>query len=282
MMEEYLIPMAWSAVYILETFLLLWVAKIAYVSFYRRVNLKREIFDRGNCALATATTGYLFGVIVAFGGVLAGPAAGWKADLLGIALYGAVAIVLMVAASFLCEKVLLPRFDNTREIVEDRNMGTAFVEAGMHIANGLIILAIVQGAGAWWIGLAFWGLAQIVLILVALLYEVSTRHSIHAELERDNAAVGLAFCGALVGMGNIISLAVTGDFLGWKASLLGFAGYALFGLLMLLIVKKLTDFLLAPGVNLGNKQSEDRPSVGAGLFEAFGYIGASMLLVWAL
>ena len=282
MMEEYLIPMAWSAVYILETFLLLWAAKIAYARFYRRVNLKREIFDKGNFALATATTGYLLGVIVAFGGVLAGPAAGWKADLLGIALYGAVAIVLMLAASLLCEKVLLPRFDNTREVVEDRNMGTAFVEAGMHIANGLIILAIVQGSGAWWIGLIFWGLAQIVLILVALLYEVSTQHSIHAELERDNAAVGLAFGGALVGMGNIISLAVTGDFLGWKASLLGFGGYALFGLIMLLIVKKLTDLLLAPGVNLGEKQSDDPPSVGAGLFEAFGYIGASMLLVWTL
>lgn len=281
-MEEYLIPMAWSAVYILETFLLLWLAKFAYVSLYRRVDLKREIFDRRNYALATATTGYLFGVIVAFGGVLAGPSAGWKADLLGIALYGIVSIALLLVASFLSEKVLLPHFDNTREVVQDRNMGTAFVEAGMHIANGLIILAIVQGDGPWWIGLVFWGLAQIILILVALLYEVSTRHSIHAELERDNAAVGLAFCGALVGMGNIISLAVAGDFLGWKASLLGFGSYAIFGLLMLQIVKRLTDMLLAPGVKLGKEQSDDQPSVGAGLFEAFGYVGASMLLVWAL
>lgn len=281
-MEEYLIPMAWSAVYILETFLLLWLAKFAYVSLYRRVDLKREIFDRRNYALATATTGYLFGVIVAFGGVLAGPSAGWKADLLGIALYGIVSIALLLVASFLSEKVLLPHFDNTREVVQDRNLGTAFVEAGMHIANGLIILAIVQGDGPWWIGLVFWGLAQIILILVALLYEVSTRHSIHAELERDNAAVGLAFCGALVGMGNIISLAVAGDFLGWKASLLGFASYAIFGLFMLQIVKRLTDFLLAPGVKLGKEQSDDQPSVGAGLFEAFGYVGASMLLVWAL
>ena len=87
-------------------------------------------------------------------------------------------------------------------------MGTAFVEAGMHIANGLIVLAIVQGEGPLWSGVAFWLLAQVVLVVAGLLYEWITPHSVHSELERDNAAVGLAFGGVLVGMGNIVSIAV--------------------------------------------------------------------------
>ena len=275
-------PHAWSAIYVLEAFLLLWIAKAAYTRVYRRVDLKEELFGRNNHVLAVSTTGYLLGIIIALGGALVGPDMGWRANLREIALYGIEAIVLMLIASFLCEKVLLPHFDNTREVVEKRNLGAAFVEAGMHLANGLIVLAINQGEGAWWIGVVFWVLAQVALILIGLLYEVATPHRIHEELKRGNAAVGLAFGGALVGMGNVVSLAATGDFSDWTGDLIGFAGYAVFGILMLFVVKRLTDAVLAPGVKLSDEQTEDSPNVGAGLLEACGYIGGSLLITWVL
>ena len=79
-----------------------------------------------------------------WGGALSGPSTGLVSDLTGIALYGLVSIAIMILAGFLCEKILLPHFNNTKEIVQDHNMGTAFVEAGLHIANGLIVLAIFQ------------------------------------------------------------------------------------------------------------------------------------------
>lgn len=280
MNETYLLSMSQSVVYVLEAFALLWLARLAYTGIYRRVDLKAELFGRNNAALAVAIAGYLFGVVIALGGALWGPSAGWLADLVGIALYGARAIALMLIASFLCEKVLLPHFDNTKEVVQDQNLGTAFVEAGMHIANGLIVLAIHQGSGPWWAGLAFWALAQGVLLLVGLLYEWATPHDLHRELERDNAAVGLAFGGVLVGMGNILSVAASGDFAGWQESLVFFAGDALFGLALLFLVKKLADLVLAGGVRLGAEQVEAAPNVGAGLLEAIGYIGGSMLVVW--
>ena len=282
MVEKFLIPMAWSVVDILEAFVLLWIAKGAYTRVYRRVDLKAELFERDNWALAVSTAGYLLGIVIAFGGALGGVSEGWKADMAGIAIYGAEAIVLMLIASFLCEKLLLPHFDNTREVVGNRNVGTAFVEAGMHIANGLIVLAINQGTGAWWVGLVFWVLAQIALILIGLLYEFATPHRIHEELQRANPAVGLAFGGALIGMGNVVSIAVTGDFLGWQESLTSFAGYTLFGFVALFIIKRLTDALLAPGIKLSDEQTQEVPNPGAGLLEAFGYIGGSMLLGWVL
>ena len=281
MVEQYL-PLAWSVVDVLEAFLLLWIAKAAYTRVYRRVDLKEELFGRNNHVLAVSTTGYLLGIVIALGGALGGPAAGWQENLLEIALYGGEAIVLMLIASFLCEKVLLPHFDNTREVVEKRNLGAAFVEAGMHLANGMIVLAINQGEGAWWIGLVFWVLAQVALILIGLLYEVATPHRIHEELKRGNAAVGLAFGGALVGMGNVVSLAATGDFNAWATDLLSFAGYALFGVAMLFLVKRLTDAVLAPGVKLSDEQTEESPNIGAGLLEACGYIGGSLLITWVL
>lgn len=279
-MDEHLLSMVQSVVYVLEAFLLLWVAKLAYAGVYRRVDLKAELFTRNNTALAVALAGYLLGVIIALGGALWGPSAGWQADLTGIALSGLKGIALMLAASYLCEKVLLPRFDNTKEVVEDQNLGTAFVEAGMHLANGLIVLAILQGQGPWWSGVVFWMLAQGVLLLAGLLYEWITPHDVHGELERDNAAVGLAFGGGLVGMGNILSLAAGGDFRGWQEGLSFFAEDAFFGLAVLFLIKRLSDMVLAGGVKLGAEQVEAAPNIGAGLLEAVGYIGGSMLIVW--
>lgn len=273
-------PMGRATVYLLEAFVLLVLAKWAYTGLYRRVCLREELFDKGNVALAVSTAGYLFGITLALGGVLVGPSAGWQADLQGIGLYGVMTIAMMLVASWLCEKVLLPSFNNTKEVVEDQNLGTGFVEAGVHIANGLILLAIQQGSGPWWVGVAFWALAQAALLIVGLLYERATPHSIHDELERDNAAVGLAFAGVLVGMSNIISLAVAGDFTGWRDGLITFGADVAFGLVILMIIKRLTDLVLAPGVSLAAQQTHEKPRIGAGLLEAFGYVGGSMLVVW--
>ncbi|MEC9378034.1 MAG: DUF350 domain-containing protein [Candidatus Latescibacterota bacterium] len=275
-----LMPLGRATVYLLEAFVLLVLAKWAYTGLYRRVCLREELFDKGNVALAASTAGYLFGITLALGGVLVGPSAGWQADLQGIGLYGVMTIAMMLVASWLCEKVLLPSFNNTKEVVEDQNLGTGFVEAGVHIANGLILLAIQQGSGPWWVGVAFWALAQAALLIVGLLYERATPHSIHDELERDNAAVGLAFAGVLVGMGNIISLAVAGDFTGWRDGLITFGADVAFGLVILMIIKRLTDLVLAPGVSLAAQQTHEKPRIGAGLLEAFGYVGGSMLVVW--
>lgn len=275
-----LIHMGQTIAYLIEAFVLLFIAKQAYEKIFRRVDLKEELYGRNNHALAVAVSGYFFGICLALGGALSGPSQGWQADLIAIALYGVIAIVLMLIAGFLCEKVLLPSFNNTKEIIQDQNMGTAFVEAGMHIANGLIVLAIIQGEGPLASGIAFWLLAQVVLLVAGRLYEVITPHSIHQELERDNAAVGLAFAGLLVGMGNIISIAVAGDYTGWREGLETFGVDVGFGFVALYGIHKLTDLLLAPGIRLGDEQIEDSPNVGAGLIEAVGYLGGSTLVVW--
>ena len=281
-MEKYVLPFAQSIVYLLEGFALLWIAKVLYGNLFRRVDLRHELFENNNHALSVSTCGYLIAICIALGGALSGPSTGWTSDLTGIAVYGLISIIIMLVAGYLCEKILLPHFDNTKEIIQDHNMGTAFVEAGLHIANGLIVLAIFQGSGSLMSGLVFWALAQVLLLVAGRLYEGVTPHNVHTELERDNAAVGLAFCGVLIGFGNIISVAVAGDFIGWKEGVQAFLIEALFGLAVLLLIKKITVLLLASGVSLSDEQTEEKPNLGAGLVEALGYIGGSMLVIWVL
>ena len=284
-----------SFVYILEAFILLWIAKFAYSRLYRRVELNAELFSRDNQALAISTVGFYFGILIAFGGAISGESQGLRTDAVMIGVYGLSAIVLMLLASVMCEKILLPTFNNTKEVVQDRNLGVGFVEAGVYIANGLIILGASEGDvagtspvastfGALGSGmlvlLVFWLLAQVVLVIAGRLYEFVTPYRFLEELERDNAAVGLAFGGALIGIGNIIGLAVGGDFTGWTDSLMRFAVDVTFGFIMLFFIHKFTDILLAPGVKLANEQTQEHPNIGSGLLEAFGYIGASILIVW--
>ena len=286
-----------SLIYILEAFVLFWIAKLAYSRLYRRVDLNAELFTRDNRALAISTVSYYFGILIAFGGALSGESQGLGTDVVTIGIYGLSAIVLMLLASLMCEKILLPTFNNTKEVVEDHNLGVAFVEAGVYIANGLIILRATEGdvggasavtstLGSLGSGMAvllvFWLLAQVVLVIAGRLYEMVTSYSFHEELERDNAAVGLAFGGALIGMGNIISVAIGGDFTGWTNSLTLFAIDVTSGFILLFLVHKFTDILLAPGVKLANEQTQKVPNIGAGLLEAFGYVGASLLILWTI
>jgi len=271
-----------SFVYLLEGFLLLVIAKSLYLKLYRRVDLNTELFGNNNTALAVSLCGYLLAICIALGGAISGPESGILSDLVQIAIYGAITIIVMLVAGYLCEKVLLPGFDNTKEIVVDKNLGTASVEFGVHIANALVLLSIIQSQGTWYSALIFWGLAQVVFIVAAKIYEILTPYSIHDELERDNTAVGVALAGVFIGLGNIVSISVNGNFIGWKEDLTTFFLNILFGFLILFVVKQLTVLVLASGNSLHEKQVSDTPNVGAGLLEALGYVGGSLLIVWAL
>jgi uncharacterized membrane protein YjfL (UPF0719 family) len=271
-----------SFVYLLEGFLLLVIAKSLYLKLYRRVDLNTELFGNNNTALAVSLCGYLLAICIALGGAISGPESGILSDLVQIAIYGAITIIVMLVAGYLCEKVLLPGFDNTKEIVVDKNLGTASVEFGVHIANALVLLSIIQSQGTWYSALIFWGLAQVVFIVAAKIYEILTPYSIHDELERDNTAVGVALAGVFIGLGNIVSISVNGNFIGWKEDLTTFFLNILFGFLVLFVVKQLTVLVLASGNSLHEKQVSDTPNVGAGLLEALGYVGGSLLIVWAL
>jgi|GEM_PF-240648 len=289
--------MLYSLVYIVEAYILFWLAKVGYTNIFRKVNLNEELFTRDNQAVAISTVGYFMGILIALGGAVSGESQGLEKDVVIIGLYGLISIVFMLLASFVADKLLLPKFNNTKEIIEDRNIGVGFVEAGIYIANGLIILSSSQGdvlksasantevdplVESVIVLAVFWVLAQIVMVIAGIFYEKMTVHNIHEEMEKDNGAVGLAFAGALIGIGNICGGAVRGDFTGWSSGLKDFGVNVLFGFVMLFIIHKLTDYILAPKVKLSDEQTQETPNIGAGLLEAFGYIGGSFLIVWSM
>lgn len=273
-----------SGIYLVCAFVLFWVGKLVYDWTTPSYRVREELVEKDNAALAVAMVGYYLGLVLAIGGVLSGPSLGLEEDLIDVMIFGPLSIVLMNLSRLINDRLILHGFSIREEIIRDQNVGTGAVVCASYIATGLVIYGVVSGElGTVLTTVVFWLLGQGVLVVGGLVYEWITPYGIHAEIEQDNAAAGVAFAGALVGLGNIVRHAVTGDFISWEVDLQGFVGYAAVGLVLLPIVRVATDRVLLPGRRLSDEiANQEKPNVGAGFIEAFSYVGASFLIVWVL
>ena len=265
--------------YLAVVLVLLVIGKLVYDGLHRRFVLRTELVEKDNLAVALAVAGYYLGLVIVLGGVVSGPASfNMFDDVIGLVIFGVLGIVLLNLSAWINGKVVFSKFDNEKEIVEDRNAGMGAVEGGNYVAVGLITAGAMSGEGGLLPGLVFWVLGLVALIVAGLLYDKITSYDLHEQIEKDNVAVGVAFAGVLVGFGNIIRLAGDGDFVSWNESLTEFGYYTLVGLILLPLIRIFADKVLLPGASLSDELVQDRPNLGAGFIEAVSYLAASMLI----
>ena len=258
---------------------LLVLGKWLYDVLHRRFVLRTELVEKDNLAVALAVSGYYLGLVIVLGGVVSGPASfSVIDDVIGLVIFGVLGTVLLNLSAWVNDAVVFSKFDNEREIVEDRNAGMGAVEAGNYVAVGLITAGAMSGEGGLVPGLVYWFAGLVALIVAGLLYDKMTSYDLHDEIEKDNVAVGVAFAGVLIGFGNIIRLAGEGDFVSWNQSLTEFGYYTVVGLFLLPLVRLFADKVLLPGASLSDELVKDRPNLGAGVLEAVSYVAASMLI----
>lgn len=273
-----------AAIFIIVFFIFFFIGKVVNDLLHREYKLNFELVEKDNAALALAVVGYYFGLVLAIGGTIAGPSAGLVEDLYDLVIYGILSIILLNISWFLCDKLILYKFRVSEELIRDHNQGTGVVSAGISVASGFIIYGAVSGeGGSIWTVLVFWALGQVLLILAGLVYELITPYNIHEEIEKDNVAAGVSFAGALVSIGVIIGLAGEGDFTAWSVDLPVYIGFAVLGLILLPIIRLLTDKVLLPTVKLSDEISaQEKPNVGAAYIEAFSYIAAAFIINWCV
>ncbi len=273
-----------ALVYLVSAYILFWLGKVVFDRIHTEFHVNEELLEKDNAALALTLAGYYFGLVLAIGGVIVGPSYGLLDDIIDLFLYGPLAIVLLNISTVINDKLILYQFNNNTEIIRDHNAGTGVVAGAVYVATGLVLFGAISGEGGTiWTALAFWGLGQVVLVITGLIYEWITPYSIHEQIEQDNVAVGVSFAGALIGMGNIIRYAVSGDFQAWVENLTTFTAYALFGLVAMPAIRLATDKILLPGASITAKLVEqDNPHLGVAYIEMFSYIGASFLIGWCV
>ncbi len=278
-----------SLVYITLAFIIFFLGKLVYQVFNRSVNVKEELVKKDNLAFSLAHVGYFIGLLLAIGSAIIGPTKGLVNDIIEISAYGVLSIVLLNLSVFVTDKVLLRKFSVKKEIIEDQNAGTGIIEGAISIASGLIILGAVSGEtdGSLLNGILsatiFWLIGQVALLFAAIIYNVITPYNIHEHIEKDNVAVGIGFAGAIIAMANLIRFGLWGDFESWSVSLTNTGIEIVIGLVLLPIMRFLSDKVLLPGEKLTNEIiNQEKPNIGAAIIEAFSYIGGSVLITWCL
>lgn len=252
-------------------------------------SIDAELTAKDNPALGLALMGYFAGVIIIFLGSSVGEitadldSGGALAWMIGKdALWALAGIIALNITRVVTDKLLLPQFSTTKEIIEDRNLGTGAVEAGSCLAIAFVVAGAINGTGGgWWSALTFFVLGQIVLILFGLFYQWMTKYDIHAEIEKDNVAAGVAFGMSIVAIGVIMFRATKGEFVDWATNLSDFGYYAVFGFVTLLILRKLTDGLLLPGATIYSEIAQDR-NINAALIEGTVAVGVACMIVFML
>ncbi len=217
--------MSWNEIltgliYLAVVLVLVVIGKWVYDALHRGFVLRTELVEKDNLAMALTVAGYYVGLAIVLGGVVSGPGSGvLTEDVIDLVIFGLMAIVLLNLSGWINDKIIFSKFDNQKEIVQDRNTGMGAIEGCNHVAVGLITAGALSGEGGLLSGAVFWILGQAGLIVAGLLYNKMTSFDLHEQIENDNAAVGVAFAGVLIGFGNIIRLAGEGDFVSWTQSL---------------------------------------------------------------
>ncbi len=273
-----------SIVYLAIAFVLFLIGKLVYPLFHKGIKVNHELVEKDNLAFSFSIIGYYTGLLLVIGSAIVGPSNGILYDLVDIGSYGLLAIVLLNLAAIINDKVIFGAFSMKKEIIDDQNAGTGIIEGANHIATGLIINGAVVGeGGGFFTAIAIWLIAQVILIVASLVYNWITPYNIHEHIEKDNVAVGIGYAGALVAIANLIRNGVTGDFPGWEDLFWNIGLGTVLGLILLPVVRLLTDKILLPGQKLTDEiVNQEKPNHGAALTEAFAYIGGSILLCWCL
>lgn len=262
-----------------------WTGQWVYRKLVRRMTLAEELFVKDNVAAALALVGFYLGIAIALSSVFSKTLETWLDRLVWPLSHGLLAIGLMTVGAWLGDRYLWQRFDANREILEEQNPGAAAVEAGFHVAHGLILYAALAGdGGTWLVALACWLLGLATLIGAGRLYPRLAGYNVFGEIHhRNNLAAGIALAGWLVGLGNGTKAAFAPEFVNWGQSFSIYGGLLLASLLVLWLARQLTDWLLVPGVTIADEIAHQaQPNVGAALVEAVAYVALSLLIGGAI
>ena len=112
-------------------------------------------------------------------------------------------------------------------------------------------------------------------------YQWITRYDIHDEIERDNVAAGVALGGNMLAIGIILLKATSGDFIDWTTNLVDFAYFAVAGFVTLMILRKVTDWVLMPGTTIAHEIATDQ-NLNAAWLESTVSVGMASVIYFML
>jgi uncharacterized membrane protein YjfL (UPF0719 family) len=250
-----------------------------------KYDMQKEIQNENYTAIVPYC-GYLIGCTAILAGAFVGPdsqSVFYKEYLYYVG-YGILGICLMLFAGKIAERAILYKFNNTDEIVRDRNLGAAAVHCGIYLAAGFIISGCVTGDTLLTHGkgyglistLIYYILGMAFLIIFSKLHDKLTPYPLLEEIENDNSAVGISFGGHIAAIGIILMKASIGD-IGTLSH--GIATYLLdLSAIVLLFpcVRLFLDKIIVRNINIAKEVRSN--NIAAGIGEAATIIAFAILI----
>jgi len=236
-----------------------------------------ELTENDNPAFGVALAGYLFGSGIALSGAVFGAGYSLTDDAIHIAIMSILIIVLMRVSVMINDWAILYNFSISKELIEDKNVGTGFVLAGGSIATGFMLNGALSGQSETLASsvvdiIIFWSIGQVILILGGLLFQAITRYDIHKVIGEDNnLAAGLSFGGFLTAQGIVIRNALYGASSNIWDEVIITAAFAFIGLLLLIATRIIVDRVFLPKSPLSKEIAVDR-NAAAGAMAAASFI----------
>jgi uncharacterized membrane protein YjfL (UPF0719 family) len=255
MIETSVLELLWTlgegVVFALVVFAFMWLTKqLGDVRSRAHYDADVEIEERANLALGLRRAGLYLGLAVGMTGALTGGGAGFQTDLMELVIEGAILSGLLVVALILTDRVVIHGIDNQHALSQG-NVAVGLVELGVALATGLIALGSFSGEGGGVVSaVVFFGLGQLALIVLAIVYEKVTPYQVIEDVRDGNAAAGAMLGGVLVAFGFILSASLTGPSIGWVEDLTGFGISAVAGISLILLFQWPIDRLFLPGLSL--------------------------------
>ena len=265
-----------GVLFLLVSLFMIYVAKVVH-DLLSPYNLAKELTGHDNKAVALSFAGYIYGVgLILFGVITNGgeeSVASLSTNIISVVGWGTGGILFLILARLINDNILLRNFCNTKELVEDRNVGTGAVECGSFIGSALIIHAALTGEDRGLVAgivstVIYFIMGQIGFLIFGFLYGKTLRFDLHDEIEKDNVSAGVSFGFNLVAIGLLLS-----GFIKHSDSITGFFIWLIFTAFLLFSSRYLVDKFILPGDLLDEEISRDH-NWGASLVE-----GASAILI---
>ena len=263
--------------YLLVVFILLWFGKLIN-DLFTSYSIDNELTNKDNKALAVSYVGYLMaqGIIVL--GVLRGPdVSSLLVDLGLIVLWSLIGIILLNLSRLVNDKLIFSKFNNKKEIIDDRNIGTGAVQFGSYIGTAFILQAIISGESEGILPdlfgtVIFFIVGQLGFIIFSIIYQKSTRYDLHGEIEKDNAAAGVSFGATLVAIGILMSHSIM-----ITNSIPAFFVWFINGMVLIIISRFVVDKIILPRHKLDDEIRRDK-NWGVALIEGGAAIIVALLI----
>jgi len=262
--------------YLVVVLILFWLGKLAN-DLITSYSINEELMHKDNKALAVSYVGYLIGQGLIILGVLEGEGTDLINDLTQMVIWSVIGIGLLNASRIINDKIIFSKFDNVKEIIKDKNIGTGAIQFGSYVGTALILRAILTGESLslkmdLLYTAVFFVVGQMGFFLFARIYQLITRYDLHAEIEKGNVAAGVSFGTTLVAIGILLSHSINQTY-----SLAAFFVWFVNGLGLIIAGRFLVDKFILPDHKMDVEIQQDQ-NWGVALIEGGSAIIIALLL----